>query len=170
MSQATKENIIAYLGKGYKPADVAKVFNVSQGYISQVISDPDVKSEILALQAQASARAMKIDETYLAIEEKAVDKIADRIDQGFYKPMELLAVAAMANKASRKFGPAQADQASGVNQTISIILPENLAGIEITATPNNHVVQIGNMSLRQPAKQFVIDQANNPSQPEELDL
>jgi transcriptional regulator with XRE-family HTH domain len=167
MSNASKDNIIAYLGKGYKAVDVAKIFNVSPSYISQLASDPDVASEISARLAQASRAAISIDENYLKIEELATSKIAERLQQGFYKPVELLAVASMANKAAKKFGasPGQSLENGGGNQTISIILPDNLAGITISATPDNQVVQIGNMSLRPPAKDFIIEQAD-----QELDL
>lgn len=160
MSHATKENIVKYLASGFKPADVSKVFGISQGYISQVIADPDVKAEIEARLAQASEAAMQIDANYQAIELSATTKIAERLNQGFYKPMELLAVAQVANKAARKFGPSQQDGSSGsATQVITIQLPENLVGISISSTPNNQVVEIGGMSLRQPSKDFIIEQA-----------
>ena len=148
MSMATRENLIKYLGLGYKPGDVAKIFGVTPAVISQFISDQENIDAVRAARAKNQLQAAKIDDSYTAIEEKATATILERLNQGFYKPTELLAVATMANKATRKLGNMEDANQNGETVTVRITLPVGLAGIEIVKTAKNQVLRVGDVSLQ----------------------
>jgi ribosome-binding protein aMBF1 (putative translation factor) len=147
----SKDQIAKYLALGYKATEVAQIFNLSDGYISQLSQEEGFKELVNIERAKRNTRAIKIDETYELIEEYATDTILARAKQGFYKPTELLAVAAMANKASRKSAPGpQAESGDGLYARIT--LPANLLGIEIIRTAQNQVLRVGETSLNPMSK------------------
>lgn len=160
MSVATRDNFVKYLGLGYKPGDVAKIFGVSPGYVSQFLAEDGVVEAVQAARAKNNQAASEIDDNYLGIEKEATGKILERLKQGFYKPTELLAVATMANKATRKVGP-QLENADGTNGAISvrITLPAGMIGIEILRTPDNQVLKVGDVSLQPLDKRVVHEMA-----------
>lgn len=148
MSVVTRENLVKYFGLGYKPGDVANIFGVTPAYISQFLREEGVVDEIRAERAKNQQSAAKIDDNYTKIEELATTKILERVGQGFYKPTELLAVATMANKATRKLGTINPEEAGRDSITIRISLPTNLPGIEVIKTDKNQVLRVGNVSLQ----------------------
>lgn len=159
MSNASRENFIKYLGLGYKPGDVAKIFGVTPGYISQFLQEDGVIEQIKTVRAKNNQTAADIDDNYLGIEKEATTKILERLRQGFYKPTELIAVATMANKATKKVGP-QADDANREGVTsVRITLPMGMVGIEILRTPDNQVLKVGDVSLQPLEKRVVHEMA-----------
>lgn len=160
MSNASHENFIKYLGLGYKPGDVAKIFGVSPGYISQFLQEDGVIEQIKTVRAKNNQTASDIDDNYLGIEKEATTKILERLRQGFYKPTELIAVATMANKATKKVGP-QLENQDGSNgvTSIRITLPMGMVGIEILRTSDNQVLKVGDVSLQPLEKRVVHEMA-----------
>ena len=163
MSLVTRENLVKYLGLGYKPGDVANIFGVSPAYISQFLHEEGVVEEIAAAKAKNQQAAVKIDDNYTNIEVAATSKILERVNQGFYKPTELLAVATMANKATRKLGIGPNSSDNGrENITIRVVLPAGLPGIEIVKTEKNQVLRVGDVSLQPLSKDAIHELANQP--------
>jgi hypothetical protein len=160
MTVINRDHLIKYLGIGYKPGDVAKIFNVSPAYVSQLLHEEGVVEEIQAARAKHNQAGMSIDENYTQIELAATGKILERVNQGFYKPTELVAVAVMANKATRKVGPQLDNSENGGNvASIRITLPTGMVGIEILRTPDNQVLKVGDVSLQPLSKQVVHEMA-----------
>lgn len=160
MNHTSRDNFIKYLGLGYKPGDVAKIFGVSPGYISQFLAEDGVIEQIQTARAKNNQAASEIDDNYLGIEKEATGKILERLKQGFYKPTELIAVATMANKATRKVGPQQQEAGEGNGVTsIRITLPAGMVGIEILRTSDNQVLKVGDVSLQPLEKRVVHEMA-----------
>ena len=166
MSVVTREHLVKYFGLGYKPGDVAKIFGVSPAYISQFLQEEGVLDDIRTERAKNSQSAVKIDDNYLKIEELATSRILERVNQGFYKPTELLAVATMANKATKKMGGMSEQDQNRESVTVRITLPTNLAGIEIVKTDKNQVLRVGDVSL-QPLSREAIEELSS-QKPKEL--
>lgn len=165
MSLANRENLVKYLGLGYKPGDVAKIFGVSPSYISQFLAEDGVIEEVRAARAKNQQSAVRIDDNYLKIEEEATGKILERVKQGFYKPTELLAVATMANKATKKVGGLSTEDDGRDTLTIRVSLPKNLPGIEIIRTEKNQVLRVGDVSLQPISKDAIQELAQRPRLP-----
>mgnify|MGYP001177764685 CR=1 FL=1 len=159
MSLVSRENLVKYFGLGYKPGEVAKVFGVSPAYISQFLQEEGVVDAIKTAIAKNQQSAATIDDNYTQIEEQATGKILERVRQGFYKPTELLAVATMANKATRKLGPNSGGEENRETLTIRVVLPKNLPGIEIIKTEKNQVLRVGNVSLQPISKEAIVEMA-----------
>ena len=162
MSLATRSNFVKYLGLGYNPGDVAKIFGVTPAVISQFLAEEGAIDEVRAERAKNNLKSAKIDDTYLQIEESATAKILERVNQGFYKPTELLAVATMANKATKKIGGSGESQERGEAISVRITLPKGLVGIEIIKTEKNQVLRIGDVSLQPLSKDAVHEMATTP--------
>jgi hypothetical protein len=160
MSTVSREHLVKYFGIGYKPGDVAKIFGVSPAYISQFLQEEGIVEEIQTARAKNNQVGMQIDNNYVDIELSATSKILERVNQGFYKPTELLAVATMANKATKKLGSQLDNQENGGNvASIRITLPSGMVGIEILRTPDNQVLKVGDVSLQPLSKQVVHEMA-----------
>jgi predicted transcriptional regulator len=160
MSNANRANFVKYLGLGYKPGDVAKIFGVTPAVISQFLDEEGVIDEVRTERAKNNLKAAKIDDNYLLIEEHATSTILDRVKQGFYKPTELLAVATMANKATKKIGGVSEAEGGGETVSVRISLPTNLVGIEIIKTAKNQVLRVGDVSLQPLSKDAIHEMAS----------
>ena len=164
MSVVTRENLVKYFGLGYKPGDVAKIFGVTPGYISQFLQEEGVVDDIRTARAKNTQSAVTIDDNYLKIEEAATGKILERLNQGFYKPTELLAVATMANKATKKIGGLGEQEQGKEAITVRVVLPANLVGIEIVKTDKNQVLKVGNVSLQPLSRDAIEVLATKPKE------
>lgn len=164
MSLVTRENLVKYFGLGYKPGDVAKIFGVSPSYISQFLQEEGVIDDIRTARAKNTQSAVNIDNNYLKIEEAATGKILERVNQGFYKPTELLAVATMANKATKKIGGLQEQEGNSETVTVRLTLPTNLVGIEIIKTEKNQVLRVGDVSLQPLSRDAIAELAAKPKE------
>ena len=144
----TELQIAKYLAKGYRPTQIAQIFNMSPSHITYIQNKDGFKELVRSEAAAGEQLAQKTDDNYDSIEMLASQKIKEKIEQGFFKPTELIAVAAMANKAIRKRGAIMSDGQNGTQGiSVRISLPSGLQGIEIVRTPDNQVMRVGNTSL-----------------------
>lgn len=150
----TEVQIAKYLALGYKPSQVAQIFALSPSHISYLQNKEGFKELVASQVADSEKRALEIDDRYEDIEALATTKIHEKLRQGFYKPSELLAIATMANKATKKRGNAHNDGSQGSEQIYAkITLPAGLVGIEIVRTPDNQVTRVGQTSLAPVSRQ-----------------
>ena len=144
----TEIQIAKYVAKGYKPSQIAKIFNLVPSHITHIQSKEGFKELVASHTSETERRAQEIDDTYESIEMAATKAIKQKMEQGFYRPMDLLSIASMANKATRKRGNVANDGSEGTAGLFAkITLPAGLLGIEIIKTPENQVVRVGNTSL-----------------------
>lgn len=171
----TEIHIAKYLAKGYRPSQVAQIFSMSPSHITYLQSKEGFKELVRSEAATVERNAQKTDDNYDSIELLASQKIKEKIEQGFFKPTELIAVATMANKAIRKRGAIMSDGHSGTQGiSVRISLPSGLQGIEIVRTADNQVMRVGNTSLTPVSRTALAEMAEaiefRDKQPEEKAL
>lgn len=144
----TEIQIAKYIAKGYKSSQIAQIFNLNPSHITYIQSKEGFKELVASESAGVEQRAGEIDDTYEAIEILATKAIKQKLEQGFYRPIDLLAVASVANKANRKRGNVHSDGSDGANGLFArITLPSGLVGIEIVKTSDNQVLRVGSTTL-----------------------
>lgn len=163
-SAATTEQVIKYLAKGFRPKDIERTLGVSAGLISQIQKQEGFQEKYLEHREDDIREAEEQDSIYDAIEKMASTSILQKVKLGLYKPTELISVAMMANKATRKTAAlTQENSSSSQTPFVQIILPANLPGMnirEVITNDQNQVLQAGNTKLIPPPKSLIEDMAN----------
>jgi len=173
----TQEQIIKYLAKGFRPKDIERTLGVSAGLISQVQQSEGFRDKYLEHKEEDIREAEEQDAIYDSIEKLATTSVLQKVKLGLYKPTELIQVAMMANKATRKTAHMVNE---GTNNSASpfvqIVLPTNLPGMSVITNEQNQVLQAGATKLIPPAKHIIEEMAElgNPkdkaTEPSELSL
>lgn len=156
----TKEQVIKYLAKGFRPKDIERALGVSPGLISQIQSSEGFREKYLEQRENDIQEAEEQDSIYDAIEKMATVSIKKKLELGLYKPTELLQVAMMANKATRKSaGMRETDSTSSATPFVQIVLPTALPGMSVVTNEQNQVLQAGEVKLIPPAKHLIEEMA-----------
>ena len=128
-------------------ADVAKVLNVTESYISQVVSEPEFQAKLSAARVQNLKEETEHDNKLATTEAKALDKVSTMLDY-VTKPTEAARIFQILNAAKRR-GVTEAEKSLVVNQQTTVVmlqLPDVVKQKFITNT-NNEVVQIGDRPM-----------------------
>lgn len=156
----TKEQVIKYLAKGFRPKDIERTLGVSPGLISQIQSSEGFKEKYLEQRENDIQEAEEQDSIYDAIEKLATTSIQQKLKLGLYKPTELIQVAMMANRANRKsVGMREGDGGTGPTPFVQIVLPTALPGMSVVTNEQNQVLQAGATKLIPPPKQLIEEMA-----------
>lgn len=95
------EKIIEMLGKGYPNTVVANACGVSDGYISQVLSDEAVAAKVVELKMLNLQKQTARDEGYDELEDMLLDKLRAAAPM-LIRPLEITKVLATVNQAKRR--------------------------------------------------------------------
>ena len=128
-------------------ADVAKVLNVTESYISQVVADPEFSAKLSTARIQNLKEETEHDNKLATTEAKALDKVNTMLDY-VTKPTEAARIFQILNAAKRR-GVTEAEKALVVNQQNTVVmlqLPEVIKQKFIT-NQQNEVVQIGDRPM-----------------------
>jgi hypothetical protein len=147
-----KEKIVEMLGAGVTPVQVALACGVTEGYISQLLSDPVVEEQVKSLRVHKAAAYVEHDAA-LDTDEEAARKIVRRhIDNNFLKPMEALKYFQVLNAARRK-----SDSHGNTQVPTSTVVQLNLppaAAVQFKLTVDKQVIEIDGRSMTtMPAQQ-----------------
>ena len=128
-------------------ADVAKVLNVTESYVSQIVSAPDFQQKLSAARVKNLVEETEHDDKLSKTEAKALDRVHTMLDY-VTKPIEAARIFQILNAAKRR-GVTEAEKALVVNSQNTVVmlqLPEVVKQKFIT-NANNEVVQIGDRPM-----------------------
>ena len=128
-------------------ADVAKVLNVTESYVSQIVSAPDFQQKLSAARVKNLVEETEHDDKLGKTEAKALDRVNTMLDY-VTKPIEAARIFQILNTAKRR-GVTEAEKALVVNSQNTVVmlqLPDVVKQKFIT-NANNEVVQIGDRPM-----------------------
>lgn len=110
------------------PANVvASALGISDGLVSQLLSEEDFAREVHDLRLQNSLQHLNRDKEYDQIEDLLIDKLKDRLENPlqFTKPAEILAAIRVINGAKRRSAPAELGTGNSGRSVVTLQLPAN---------------------------------------------
>ena len=128
-------------------ADVAKVLNVTESYVSQIVSAPDFQQKLSAARVKNLVEETEHDDKLSKTEAKALERVHTMLDY-VTKPIEAARIFQILNTAKRR-GVTEAEKALVVNSQNTVVmlqLPDVVKQKFIT-NANNEVVQIGDRPM-----------------------
>ena len=128
-------------------ADVAKVLNVTESYISQITSTTEFQEKLSAARVQNLKKETEHDDKLSTTEAKALDKVNAMLDY-VTKPLEAARIFQVLNAAKRR-GATEAEKATVINNHNTVVmlqLPDVVKQKFIT-NQQNEVVQIGDRPM-----------------------
>jgi hypothetical protein len=163
-----KEKIIEMLGAGVTPVQVALACGVTEGYISQLLSNPEIEEQVKSLRVHKAAAYVEHDAA-LDTDEEAARKIVRRnIDNGFLKPMEALKHFQVLNSARRK-----SDSHGNTQVPTSTVVQLNLpaaAAVQFKLTVDKQVIEIDGRSMTTMPAQMVTKMLREKKAQEHLQM
>lgn len=145
-----KERIIELLGKGISAVQVASAVGCDDSYISQLLSDPEVLSQVQALKAEHYAKYAEQDATLDKAEARALEKLSHLLEF-VTRPSEAVRVYGILNAAKRR----TSDTLQNAQPTATVVQLElpAAARVRFTLTQDKQVIEVGGRSMTtMPAK------------------
>lgn len=141
MSQVSsiKDKALVMLGQGTPVSIVASTLGVSDSAISQFLSQEDFSQQVAELKFRNLSRQTSIDEEYLSLEEKLLEK-AKKVIPMMVKPTEVIQALAVINKTVRR-GASVTDPSITSQKVVSLVLPIAITQKYITNI-NNQVIEV----------------------------
>lgn len=143
----TKERAMKLLGEGVDQTVVASALGVTDGYISQLLTDESFAREVLNLRFQNLEGATDRDNRYNSLEDKFLEKLEDNM-MYMVKPREILSAIAVLNKAVRRGVKHDSQPTSVKTDVVSLVLPSVIHQHFITNS-FNQVVAVGSGEKKQ---------------------
>lgn len=131
--------ILEMLGRGYSQVIVADTVGVTEGYVSQLLSEDWFAQEVQRKKFEYMQKHTLLDDKYDTLEERLLGKL-DKSVSMLIKPMDIAKVLQVINGAKRK-GVQQNDPATLVQNIVQLNIPVQLAQKFIT-NANSQVVEI----------------------------
>jgi hypothetical protein len=140
-----KEKIVEMLGAGVTPTQVALACGVSDSYISQLLADENIATEVAEKRTVRAAAFVESDASLDSDEEIARSAVRRNLDHGFLKPMETLRHFQVLNAARRK-----SDSHAGAQVPTSTVVQLNLpaaAAVQFRLTVDRQVIEVDGRSM-----------------------
>lgn len=147
----TKKMVLELLVRGASHADAARVADVSIGYITQLMSEPEFAKEVAVRKAATMAdfttredRASKIYEMHLTLEEKILQNLTRQVN--FMKPGEQLKLLQVVSAKKAPPSPPVLPNA-GQNATLVTISVAQTNNSQFVMNSNKQIVAVGDTTL-----------------------
>ena len=139
-----QEKVVELLGRGYSQAVVASAVGVTDGYIAQLVSQPEIRDQVAALRLQHVHAQVELDDGVDSLEKLALEKMHHMLPY-VTKPMEAIRIYQIANAAKRRSA-----ETSGTTETkapiVQLILP-NVMAVQFKLSTDRQVVEINGKSM-----------------------
>lgn len=139
VASPTEMKLIALLGKGYKGNEAAQAVGVTEGFVSQCLSEDWFAQEVAALKLKNLQKHQLLDEKYDDFEEEMLDKLR-KMSKLLIKPMEIAKVLQIANGAKRK-SHVHTDHTTLTQNIVQLTIPPALAA-RFVSNANSQVVEV----------------------------
>lgn len=157
-----KEQIKELLGLNLPNNVVASAVGVSEGYISQLLSDDAFKNEVSELRIKNTLEHAHRDKKYDTLEDTMLERLKEKLDTGtsFLKAAEILAAIKVLNGAKRRAAPAELNsQAATPGMVLNLHLPESSAfAAKFIVNGENQVIEIAGKSVATMSAKGVLKQ------------
>lgn len=147
-------------------AEVAKVLNVSEGYVSQVVNTPEFQNELAERRVASLKKETAHDDNLARIEETALSRV-DNLIPYITKPAEAAKVFQILNNAKRRGATAEQQQSviHNHNTVVLLQLPDTVKQ-KFKVNPNNEVVQVDDRPMATMPSGTLLAQAKLLATPE----
>ena len=139
-----RSRVIALLGQGHPAVTVAASLGISESRISQIASEPEAAAEIAAMRFQHLQKFNDLDDRYLTVEEKLLQKLDDSM-VFLQRPMEIARALQIVNQAKRR-GQEAPEQTTVHQNIVNISMPTQILQ-KFMVNGSNQVVQVGEQML-----------------------
>ena len=143
--------ILNLLARGLSQAEVARATGASEGYISQLVNDPDFKLKLNEARALRVNVASDLDDHYDKIETVVVNRLTEVTAKAAHlmQPDQLIKIAKFANEAKRRSTVDLTRDSKNSDRPLVVInLPNaNIPGLQVVKSSNNEVLEIGGQAL-----------------------
>ena len=136
----TDTRILSLLGQGTPPAVVASATGVTEGYISQLLSQEDFKRDVMEAKFKSLSSHNERDASYDTLE----DKLRHQFERSLpllQRPMEILKALQVVNKLDRR-GSGTADPITNQSAVVELLIPDRVVQ-QFTLNVNNQVINVG---------------------------
>lgn len=145
VTSPTQQKLLGLLGKGYTAAQSAQATGVTEGYVSQLMSEDWFAEKVQELRFLNLAKHQQLDEKYDDFEEEMLDKLK-KMSKMLIKPMEIAKVLQIVNGAKRK-SVTNTDPATLTQNIVQLNIPIAIAN-KFTTNANNQVVEVSDAKGR----------------------
>lgn len=139
----TDTRILNLLGQGTPASVVAAATGVTEGYISQLLSQEDFKHEVMEAKFLSLSSHNERDASYDTLEDK-LRKQFERNLPLLQRPMEILKALQVVNKLDRR-GSGTADPITNQSAVVELLIPDRVVQ-QFTLNVNNQVINVGTES------------------------
>lgn len=142
-----KEKLLGILGAGVPQTAAALACGVSDGYVSQLMDDPEFAQALAARKSKKVEAAIKYEDTVESVRDKALG-ILDAKLAYVKSPMEAARIFQILDSARRTTGSGtgtQDNQPLGIQQ-VAVVLPK-AAQVLITMNAQNQVIDVQGRSM-----------------------
>lgn len=157
-----KDKIKELLGLNLPNNVVASAVGVSEGYISQLLSEDIFRMEVAELRIKNTLEHANRDKKYDSLEDKMLQRLEEKLDAGtsFLKPQEILVAIKVLNGAKRRAAPAELNsQAATPGMVLNLQLPESSAfAAKFIVNGENQVIEIAGKSVATMSAKGVLKQ------------
>lgn len=142
----SKKDQLKELLKHCTPTQAAAAVGCEVSYVSQLLTDPEFAEEVAVYRIEELTKQAKRDGKYDRIEDKLLDALEMKLDQGahFLKMDVILRALQTANNAKRRSNPLQ-DTAPPSN-IVNLIMPTTIIR-QFQTNPANEVIRVGDTEL-----------------------
>lgn len=126
-SMTDRNKIKEMLGFNIPANVVASALGISDGLVSQLLSEEDFAKEVHELRIASSLQHVTRDKEYDSIEDTLIERLKERLENPlhFTKPSELLAAIRVINGAKRRSVPTELSGAGSGRTVLALQLPAN---------------------------------------------
>ncbi len=139
----TDTRILNLLGQGTPASVVAAATGVTEGYISQLLSQEDFKTEVMEAKFLSLSSHNERDASYDTLEDKLRKQFEKNLPL-LQRPMEILKALQVVNKLDRR-GSGTADPVTNQSAVVELLIPDRVVQ-QFTLNVNNQVINVGTES------------------------
>ena len=132
------------LGNNIRPVQVALACGVTESYVSQLLSDPEVEKQVVDMRVILASKHVDHDNLLDRGEDAALKKVVEMIPM-IMRSQEALAVFTRLNAARRRAGSGPSD-APNTSVLVTLDLPE-AAQVHFKITTDRQVIEVAGRSM-----------------------
>ena len=141
----TRVKLLGLLGAGVSQTSAALACGISDGYVTQLLADPDFIAALANQRTEKLETAIKHDDTIESVEAKALKTLDAKL--AFVRnPLEAARIFQILNAAKKRAVVTDSRPEALGAQQVSIVLPK-AAAVHITMNTANQVIDIAGRSM-----------------------
>jgi hypothetical protein len=140
----TESRALSLLGSGIEPVTVAASLGLTQGRISQLLSDEYFAAQVAELRYHNLAKHNERDSEYDSIEDRLLERLRDCLPL-MHRPMEILRAIQVINAAKRR-GSSTPQSIIEKQSVVQLVIPVQIIN-KFSTNLQGQVVSVGEQNL-----------------------